>query len=107
MTSESISSRTDALISSIALLNAASFACEGFVKPLTFRTNCSAASRTSASVVAGIDVSAKALYFVSMPVPIALHVIGAVIYVLLGPLQFASGLRRRAPTHRWCEWRSD
>ena len=49
------------------------------------------------TVVAGIDVSAKALYFVSMPVPIALHVIGAVIYVLLGPLQFASGLRRRAP----------
>jgi uncharacterized membrane protein len=50
-----------------------------------------------ATVVAGIDVSAKALYFLSMPVPIALHVIGAAIYVLLGPLQFASGLRRRAP----------
>ena len=50
-----------------------------------------------ATVVAGIDVSAKALYFLSMPVPIALHVIGAAIYVLLGPLQFASSLRRRAP----------
>src|SRR5512146_873328 len=39
VTSESISSRTEALISSIALLKAASFACEGLVNPLTFRTN--------------------------------------------------------------------
>lgn len=50
-----------------------------------------------ATVAAGIDLSAKAHYFLSMPIPIAMHVIGAAIYVLLGPLQFASGLRRRAP----------
>lgn len=50
-----------------------------------------------ATVIAGVDVSAKALYFLHSPVPIAMHVIGAVVYVLLAPLQFASGLRRRAP----------
>lgn len=55
-----------------------------------------------ATVIAGVDVSAKALYFLRMPVPIAMHVIGAAVYVVLGPLQFASGLRRRAPHwHRW------
>lgn len=52
-----------------------------------------------ATVVAGMDVSAKALYFLASPLPIALHVLGAAIYVLLGPLQFSAGLRRRAP--RW------
>lgn len=50
-----------------------------------------------ATVIVGIDVSAKALYFVRMPLPIAMHVIGATIYVLLGPLQFSTELRRRAP----------
>lgn len=52
-----------------------------------------------ATVLAGMDVSAKALYFLAAPVPIALHVLGAAIYVLLGPLQFSPALRRQAP--RW------
>jgi uncharacterized membrane protein len=50
-----------------------------------------------ATVVAGMDVSDKALYFLASPVPIGLHVAGAALYVLLGPLQFAAGFRRRAP----------
>lgn len=54
------------------------------------------------TVATGIDLSAKAAYFLAMPVPIALHVLGAAFYVLLGPLQFSAGLRRRAPLwHRW------
>ena len=40
-------------ISSIACSNAGVFAREGWVEPLTLRTNCRAASRTSSSVVAG------------------------------------------------------
>ncbi len=50
-----------------------------------------------ATVVAGMDVSDKALYFLASPVPIGVHVAGAALYVLLGPLQFAAGFRRRAP----------
>ncbi len=54
-----------------------------------------------ATVIAGVDVSAKALYFLSMPVPIALHVIGAAAYVIAAPFQFSASLRRRAPqVHR-------
>jgi uncharacterized membrane protein len=52
-----------------------------------------------ATVVAGIDVSAKALYFLRFPAPIGMHVIGAMVYVLLGPLQFSTAFRRHAP--RW------
>jgi uncharacterized membrane protein len=48
-------------------------------------------------VAMGADVSDKALYFLRFPLPIALHVIGAAVYVLLGPLQFSAGFRRRAP----------
>ena len=50
-----------------------------------------------ATVVAGMDVSDKALYFLASPVPIGLHIAGAALYVLLGQLQFAAGFRRRAP----------
>ena len=52
-----------------------------------------------ATVAAGMDTSATALYFLRMPAPVALHVAGAAAYVLLAPLQFWPGFRRRAP--RW------
>src|SRR3954462_9397842 len=45
--------RATANVSSIARLNAASFAFDGAVKPLSFRTNCSDAARISSSVAGG------------------------------------------------------
>ncbi len=40
-------------ISATARSNASAFAFDGFVEPLTFRTNCSAAAWTSSLVAAG------------------------------------------------------
>jgi len=40
-------------ISSTATTNAASFALEGLLKPLIFRTNCNEAARISSSVIGG------------------------------------------------------
>lgn len=45
--------RAAAATSSTARLNASSLAFDGRVKPLIFRTNCSAAARTSSSVTGG------------------------------------------------------
>src|SRR6266567_2375869 len=42
-----------AAISSTAATNAASFAFDGLLKPLTFRTNCNDAARISSSVTGG------------------------------------------------------
>jgi hypothetical protein len=42
-----------AAISSTAVENAASLICDGFVKPLILRTNCSEAAWISSSVAAG------------------------------------------------------
>ena len=53
VTSASISPRVAVATSSTACSKAASFARDGFVKPLIFRTYCSAASRTSSSVAGG------------------------------------------------------
>lgn len=53
MVSESTRVRATAATSSTARLNASSFAFDGFVKPLIFRTNCREAARTSSSVVGG------------------------------------------------------
>jgi len=50
---ESTSVRAAAATSSTARLNDASFAFDGFVNPLIFRTNCSEAARTSWSVTGG------------------------------------------------------
>src|SRR5580765_5178390 len=51
--SESISRRATAAVSSIARSNAASFAFEGALNPLSLRTNCSDAARISSSVAGG------------------------------------------------------
>ena len=42
-----------AVTPSTAAMNAASFALDGLLKPLTFRTNCSEAARISSSVTGG------------------------------------------------------
>jgi hypothetical protein len=45
----------------------------------------------------GPDVTADNARFVADPVPAVLHIVGAVVYSLLGAFQFVPGLRR----HRW------
>src|SRR5262249_32915769 len=51
VTSASINRRAASATSSTARSNAVSFAFDGFVNPLIFRTNCRDAARTSSSVV--------------------------------------------------------
>lgn len=47
------------------------------------------------------DAMASTQYF-EMPIPIVLHIIGGIIFNLMGPLQFAPGLLKRRPMwHRW------
>ena len=53
VTSESTSRRATTVTSSTARSKAASLACDGLVKPLSFLTNCSEAARTSSSVAGG------------------------------------------------------
>ncbi len=48
--------------SSTAARNAASFACDGFVKPLIFRTNCSEAARISSSVTGGSKLNSVLIF---------------------------------------------
>jgi len=55
-TNESSSSCASAVTLSTARLKASSFALEGFVKPLSFRTNCSADARISSSVAGGLKL---------------------------------------------------
>src|SRR4029453_13551618 len=51
-----------------ARLNAGSFAFDGLVKPLSFRTNCRADARTSASVAGGLKLC-RVLMFRHMGAP--------------------------------------
>ena len=55
-----------AAISSTARSNAASFAFDGFCDPLTLRTYCSAAARTSSSLTGGSKLW-SVLMFLHMP----------------------------------------
>jgi hypothetical protein len=59
---ESTSVRAAAATSSTARLKASSFAFDGFVKPLIFRTNCSDALRTSSSVVGGSKLNSGLMF---------------------------------------------
>ena len=44
----------------------------------------------------------ESLYYATMPLPIVLHIIGGIIFNILGPLQFAPITRERWQTwHRW------
>jgi hypothetical protein len=43
-------------------VNDSSFAFDGFVKPLILRTNCSAAARTSSSVVGGSKLKSGLIF---------------------------------------------
>src|SRR5581483_10902915 len=53
VSSESINRRAIFATSSMARLNAFSLTCDGALKPLSFRTNCSEAARISSSVAGG------------------------------------------------------
>ena len=59
---DAMSFRAALVTSSTAVLNASSFILDGFVYPLTLRTNCSAEARTSSSVAGGSKLN-KGLMF--------------------------------------------
>jgi hypothetical protein len=69
VTSERIRILADAATSSTARSNAASFAFEGTLKPLSLRTNCSDASRISSSVAGGSKLN-SVLMFRHMATPV-------------------------------------
>jgi uncharacterized membrane protein len=49
----------------------------------------------------GADITAENARFFAAPLPVVLHIIGTVIYCLLGAFQFSSSFRRRKPNwHR-------
>lgn len=45
----------------------------------------------------GAEVTAANARFVDAPLPVVLHILGALVYSILGAFQFAPGLRRRFP----------
>jgi uncharacterized membrane protein YozB (DUF420 family) len=48
--------------------------------------------------LAGVsDVMPASPRFSPMSLPVVLHIVGATVFALLGPLQFAAGFRRRSP----------
>ena len=59
---ESIKRRATAAVSSIARSNAASFAFDGALNPLSFRTNCSEAARISSSVAGGSKLKSVLMF---------------------------------------------
>src|SRR3989441_1099014 len=59
-----------AAIASTAARNAASLAFDGLLKPLTFRTNCNEAARTSSSVTGGSKLK-SVLMFLHIKPPLA------------------------------------
>src|SRR5437764_386139 len=60
--SESINRLAIFATSSIARLNAASFAFDGALKPLSFRTNCSEAARISSSLAGGSKLNSVRIF---------------------------------------------
>lgn len=52
-----------------------------------------------AQLASGVPATAANERFVSTPLPVVLHVVGATVFCLLGALQFSTSLRRR-PWHR-------
>jgi len=48
-------------------------------------------------VLGGPEVLPTDARFASSPIPLIVHIVAAVLYVLLGALQFSAGLRRRRP----------
>lgn len=60
--SESRRAPATAAISSTAVANAASFACEGLLKPLSFRTNCNEAARISSCVAGGLKLNSVLMF---------------------------------------------
>jgi uncharacterized membrane protein len=56
-----------------------------------------AGSARLATLAAGAEITPENARFLSAPVPVVLHIIGAVTFSLLGALQFAPGFRRARP----------
>jgi hypothetical protein len=73
---EWINRRADAVTSSTAALNAASFVRDGCVDPLNFRTNCSADARISSSVAGGSKLD-SVLMFLHIPIVYLIFLIQA------------------------------
>ena len=54
------------------------------------------------SLANGVEATPDNVRFVSSPVPVVLHVVGAMVLMVPGAFQFVPGLRRRAMGwHRW------
>ncbi|WP_437780763.1 DUF2306 domain-containing protein [Sorangium sp. So ce1097] len=54
---------------------------------------------------AGAEVTQDNARFFAAPLPVALHILGASVFAVLGALQFSSGFRRRRPRwHRAAGW---
>ena len=54
------------------------------------------------SLANGAEATPENVRFVSSPVPVVLHVVGAMVLMVPGAFQFVPGLRRRAMGwHRW------
>ena len=62
VTSDSISVRATAATSAVARSNAARLACDGALKPLSLRTNCSEAARISSSVAGGAKLNSVLMF---------------------------------------------
>lgn len=52
-----------------------------------------------AQLASGPEMSPDNARFVTAPVPVLVHIVGASVYCLLGAFQFSGGIRRRHP--RW------
>jgi uncharacterized membrane protein len=52
-----------------------------------------------AMLASGVSATPETVRFVSSPVPVILHIVGATIYCLIGAFQFSAALRARFP--RW------
>ena len=64
-----------------------------------------AGSVRMAQLASGAEVTADNARFFASPLPVILHVIGAIIYSIIGAFQFAPGFRRWRPRwHRTTGW---
>jgi uncharacterized membrane protein len=48
-------------------------------------------------LAAGTEITPENARFIAAPIPVVLHIIGAVLFSLLGAFQFSTGLRQRYP----------
>lgn len=64
-----------------------------------------AGSARIVEITTGATVTADNARFIASPIPITLHIVGSIVYAVLGAFQFLPGLRRRRPVwHRAAGW---